>query len=72
MEAALAVISGVVLQGPTPKNPEAKNKVARELLRLPSLIHMGITYAIDMTNATETSIGRVSIKRKMLSSWECG
>jgi hypothetical protein len=59
MEATLAT-AGVVLQGPTPKNPEAKNKAAGKLLRLPSLIHMAITYAIDMTTATESSIGKVS------------
>eukprot|EP00978_Attheya_sp_CCMP212_P015003 scaffold38555_cov38-Attheya_sp.AAC.1 len=59
MEANLA-ISGVVFQGPTPKNPEAKNKVAGKLLRLPLMIQMVIMHAIDMTTATESSIGKVS------------
>eukprot|EP00978_Attheya_sp_CCMP212_P001826 scaffold3796_cov28-Attheya_sp.AAC.1 len=59
MEATLAN-SGFGFQYPTPKNPEAKNKVAGKLLRLPMVIEMVITHAIDMTTATETSIGKVS------------
>eukprot|EP00978_Attheya_sp_CCMP212_P043450 scaffold284296_cov35-Attheya_sp.AAC.1 len=61
MEATLAT-SGFGFQYPTPKNPEAKNKVAGKLLRLPMVIKMGITHAIDTTTATETSIGKVSTK----------
>eukprot|EP00978_Attheya_sp_CCMP212_P022504 scaffold67198_cov50-Attheya_sp.AAC.5 len=59
MEATLAN-SGFGFQYPTPKNPEAKNKVAGKLLRLPMVIEMGITHAIDTTTATESSIGKVS------------
>eukprot|EP00978_Attheya_sp_CCMP212_P022502 scaffold67198_cov50-Attheya_sp.AAC.3 len=65
MEESLAN-SGFGFQYPTPKNPEAKNKVAGKLLRLPMMIHMAITYAIDMTTTTETSVGKVSTKEAAL------
>eukprot|EP00978_Attheya_sp_CCMP212_P031071 scaffold116148_cov24-Attheya_sp.AAC.1 len=69
LEATLAT-AGVVLQGPTlgptPKNPEAKNKVAGKLLQLPMLIHMAITYTIDTSTATETSVNKVLTKEAAL------